>query len=65
MWVRRVERICDCAIRLEAFAGSDKETNPIYQDYHGECGAINHIINNGGYVLMDVTVRKGSLKGVQ
>ena len=33
-----MERLCDSVVRLEAFAGSDKETNPIYQDYHGGWG---------------------------
>jgi hypothetical protein len=30
-----VERLCDTVVRLESFAGSDKETNPTYKDYHG------------------------------
>lgn len=25
----------DVAIRLESFAGSTKETNPLFKDYHG------------------------------
>lgn len=25
----------DVAIRLESFAGSAKETNPLFKDYHG------------------------------
>ncbi|XP_041472160.1 elongator complex protein 4-like [Lytechinus variegatus] len=33
--VRRIERLCDTVIRLESFAGSDKETNPVYKEYHG------------------------------
>lgn len=33
---RRVERLCDTVVKLESFAGSDNETNPVYKDYHGE-----------------------------
>ncbi|PIK57673.1 putative elongator complex protein 4-like [Apostichopus japonicus] len=33
--VRRLERLCDAAVQIESFAGSEKETNPIFQDYHG------------------------------
>ncbi|XP_022105745.1 elongator complex protein 4-like [Acanthaster planci] len=33
--IRRVERLCDTAVRLESFAGSDKEKNPVYKEYHG------------------------------
>ena len=36
MFVRRLERLCDCVIRLESFAGSVKEQNPLYKEYHGE-----------------------------
>ncbi|XP_063971413.1 uncharacterized protein LOC129268470 isoform X2 [Lytechinus pictus] len=32
--VRKIERLCDTVIRLESFAGSDKETNPVYKEYH-------------------------------
>ena len=34
---RGVERLCDSVVRLEAFEGSDKESNPLYKDYHGVC----------------------------
>ncbi|XP_003383049.1 PREDICTED: elongator complex protein 4-like [Amphimedon queenslandica] len=34
-YVRRVERLCDCVVRLESFAGSDKEHNPLFKEYHG------------------------------
>lgn len=34
-FVERMEHLSDCAIRLESFAGSAKETNPLYKDYHG------------------------------
>ena len=34
--MKRLERLCDAVVRLEAFAGSDKEQNPLYKDYHGE-----------------------------
>ena len=33
--VRRLERLCDAAVGLESFSGSDKGENPLYQDYHG------------------------------
>lgn len=33
--VRRIERLCDTVVRLESFAGSDKEHNPTFKDYHG------------------------------
>uniref|UniRef100_A0A3B3QPS4 Elongator complex protein 4 n=1 Tax=Paramormyrops kingsleyae TaxID=1676925 RepID=A0A3B3QPS4_9TELE len=31
----RVTRLCDTAIALESFRGSERETNPLYKDYHG------------------------------
>ncbi|KAK3745864.1 hypothetical protein QZH41_013222 [Actinostola sp. cb2023] len=34
-FTRRIERLCDTVVSLESFAGSDKETNPLYKDYHG------------------------------
>ena len=34
--VRSVERLSDTVVRLESFAGSDMEGNPLYKDYHGE-----------------------------
>ena len=34
--MKRLERLCDAVVRLESFAGSDKEQNPLYKDYHGE-----------------------------
>ena len=33
--VSRLERLSDAVIHLESFAGSDKEQNPLYRDYHG------------------------------
>ncbi|XP_015173299.1 PREDICTED: elongator complex protein 4 [Polistes dominula] len=33
--VERLEHLSDFAIRLESFAGSSKETNPLFKDYHG------------------------------
>ncbi|XP_015595052.1 elongator complex protein 4 [Cephus cinctus] len=33
--VERIEHLSDTAVRLESFAGSAKETNPIFRDYHG------------------------------
>ena len=34
-YVRRIERLSDAAVRLESFAGSDQEQNPLYREYHG------------------------------
>ena len=31
----RVRHLCDTVIRLESFAGSAKEKNPAYKEYHG------------------------------
>ncbi|KAM6980943.1 elongator complex protein 4 [Aplochiton taeniatus] len=31
----RVTRLCDTAVALESFRGSERETNPLYKDYHG------------------------------
>ncbi|XP_042583133.1 elongator complex protein 4 isoform X1 [Cyprinus carpio] len=31
----RIIRLSDTAIALESFRGSEKETNPLYKDYHG------------------------------
>ena len=43
--MRRLERLCDCVIRLESFAGSVKEQNPLYKEYHGErVSAISHCL---------------------
>ncbi|XP_068673027.1 elongator complex protein 4-like isoform X2 [Montipora foliosa] len=33
--IRRMQRLCDTVVKLESFVGSDNETNPVYQDYHG------------------------------
>lgn len=33
--MKRIENLSDTAIALESFAGSSKETNPIFKDYHG------------------------------
>ncbi|GLH08842.1 Putative elongator complex protein 4 [Gryllus bimaculatus] len=33
--VHRCQHLCDTAVKLESFAGSDRETNPIFKDYHG------------------------------
>ena len=34
--VRRLERLSDAVVRLESFAGSDKEQNPLFREYHGK-----------------------------
>ncbi|XP_010874461.2 elongator complex protein 4 isoform X2 [Esox lucius] len=31
----RITRLCDTAVALESFRGSERETNPLYKDYHG------------------------------
>ena len=33
--MRRLERLSDAVVRLESFAGSDKEQNPLFREYHG------------------------------
>lgn len=33
---RRLRHVCDSVIKLEAFAGSDKEQNPAFKEYHGK-----------------------------
>ncbi|KAL0129097.1 hypothetical protein PUN28_004053 [Cardiocondyla obscurior] len=33
--IERLEHLSDIAIRLESFAGSSKEINPLFKDYHG------------------------------
>ncbi|CAG2058880.1 unnamed protein product [Timema podura] len=33
--IKRCEHLCDVSVRLESFAGSDRETNPVLKDYHG------------------------------
>ncbi|XP_057290380.1 elongator complex protein 4-like isoform X2 [Hydractinia symbiolongicarpus] len=34
-YINRLEHCCDTVIRLESFAGSEKEQNPLYKEYHG------------------------------
>ena len=31
-----ITRLCDNVIALESFKGSERETNPLYKDYHGK-----------------------------
>ncbi|XP_034044593.1 elongator complex protein 4 [Thalassophryne amazonica] len=33
--VGSITRLCDNAIALESFKGSERDTNPLYKDYHG------------------------------
>lgn len=33
--IKRILYSVDNAVRIESFAGSSKETNPVYSDYHG------------------------------
>ena len=35
VYVRRLERLSDAVVKLESFAGSDKEQNPLFREYHG------------------------------
>lgn len=34
-YIKRIEKLCDTVVELESFAGSDRETNPIFKEYHG------------------------------
>ncbi|XP_031780894.1 elongator complex protein 4 [Nasonia vitripennis] len=48
--VQRIEHMTDVVISLESFAGSTKETNPIFKDYHGllhikKLPAFNTLVN--------------------
>ncbi len=45
--VSRLVRLSDAVIHLESFAGSDKEQNPLYREYHG-------IVNNCIYNIYTV-----------
>lgn len=47
--VKKLGHIVDSAVRLESFAGSDRETNPVFKDYHGlfhvaKISAINTLV---------------------
>ncbi|XP_031849119.1 elongator complex protein 4 [Nomia melanderi] len=49
--VQRIEHLSDVSIGLESFMGSQKETNPIFKDYHGllhlkKLPALNTIANH-------------------
>lgn len=33
--IKRILYSVDNAVKIESFAGSSKETNPVYSDYHG------------------------------
>ena len=37
VYISRLERLCDAVVRVESFAGSEKEQNPLFQEYHGQC----------------------------
>lgn len=44
--IHRVRNLVDFDVELESFAGSDRETNPIFKEYHGllylrKIGALN------------------------
>lgn len=34
--IARVTNLSDTVVGLESFIGSEKETNPLYKDYHGK-----------------------------
>lgn len=34
--MERVTNLSDMVVGLESFIGSERETNPLYKDYHGE-----------------------------
>lgn len=34
--MERVIHLSDTVVGLESFIGSERETNPLYKDYHGE-----------------------------
>lgn len=47
--LHRLHSLADFVVRLESFQGSDKETNPIFKDYHGlfhvvKLAAINTLV---------------------
>ncbi|CAL1529602.1 unnamed protein product [Lymnaea stagnalis] len=33
--VKKMERLCDTVVKLDSFAGSEKEKNPVFKEYHG------------------------------
>ena len=35
-FVSRLESLCDTVVHVDSFAGSDKEKNPAFKEYHGE-----------------------------
>ncbi|CAH1787088.1 unnamed protein product [Owenia fusiformis] len=35
VFTSHIERLCDTVVNLESFAGTNKETNPAYKEYHG------------------------------
>lgn len=34
-YVGRLRKMCDTVLLMESFAGSDKEKNPAFKEYHG------------------------------
>ncbi|KAK7072136.1 Elongator subunit elp4 [Halocaridina rubra] len=47
--ILRLQSMADFVVRLESFQGSDKETNPVFKDYHGlfhvvKLAAINSLV---------------------
>ncbi len=40
----RLRHLCDTVVRLESFAGSDKEKNPAFREYHGEAPPVRRSV---------------------
>jgi hypothetical protein len=40
--IARVTNLSDTVVALESFIGSERETNPLYKDYHGK---YHHLYN--------------------
>ncbi|KAK3102708.1 hypothetical protein FSP39_013327 [Pinctada imbricata] len=34
-FIHRIHKLCDTVVQLESFAGSEKEKNPVFAEYHG------------------------------
>lgn len=35
-YVGRLGKMCDTVLHMDSFAGSDKEKNPAFKEYHGK-----------------------------
>ena len=59
VYVCRLERLSDAVVKLESFAGSDKEQNPLFREYHGNIPnsvADLERVMRPGYILMCLQV---------